>query len=50
MIENKYKKPEVLDVVLTVRITKKMQKFIKDNNYSISLIVRDSLRRLGFKD
>ena len=44
-----YKRNQKLDVVLNIRVTKKMMKFIKDNDYSASLIFREALKDLGFE-
>jgi len=50
MDKEKCKKVELRDVVITVRVTKSMSKFIKELDLSPSMVMREALRNLGFKD
>jgi hypothetical protein len=42
------KKTELRDRVITVRITKSMEKFMKDNKYSPSKVMIEALKMLAF--
>jgi len=44
------KKKELRDVIITVRVTKSMSKFMKDNEYSPSQIMIEAIKMLGFKE
>ena len=46
-IEN-CKKSELRDVVITVRVTKSMSKFLKDNKLSPSMIMLNAIEDLGY--
>ena len=43
------KRKELRDVIITVRITKTMSKFMKDQELSPSQVMIESLRQLGYK-
>ena len=49
MEKEKCKKTELRDIVITVRISKSMSKFLKDNNYSPSQVMIEAIKMLGFK-
>ena len=49
MEKEKCRKTELRDVVITVRVTKKMRKFMKDNGYAPSQVMIEALKMLGFK-
>lgn len=39
-----------LDIVVSVRISKSMKKFMGENRLSLSLLIRKALKDLGYKD
>lgn len=43
------KRKEPRDVHITIRITKKMSKFMADNELSPSMVMVQALKSLGFK-
>jgi len=43
------KRKELRDVIITVRVTKTMSKFMKDNEISPSMLVIESLKEMGYK-
>ena len=44
------KKKELRDVIITVRVTKSMSKFMKDNEISPSMLVIEALKDVGYKE
>ena len=44
------KKKELRDVIISIRITRNMSKFMKDNELSPSQIMIEALKSLGFKE
>jgi len=49
MEKEKCKRTELRDVVITVRVTKSMSKFLKDNKLSPSMIMLNAIEELGYK-
>ena len=43
------KKKELRDVIITVRVTKSMSKFMKDKEISPSMLVIEALKDVGYK-
>ena len=41
---------ELRDVVITVRVTKSMSKFMKDQKLSPSMVMINALEELGYKE
>lgn len=49
-ITRKDKKPYRKDIVISIRISKEASKFLKEKNYSPTLIFYEALAELGFRE
>ena len=50
MEKTKCKKAELRDVGFTIRVTKSMSKFMKDNEFSPSKVMAEAMKMLGYKE
>ena len=50
MEKEKCQKTELRDVTISVRVTKSMAEFMKKNHLSISKIMDEALKSLGFEN
>jgi len=48
--KEKYKRKELRDVLITVRVTRSMSKFMKDNKISPSAVINETLKDMGCKE
>lgn len=50
VVRKKTDEKKIKGIVMSIRVNKHMSEFMKDNNYSPSLIFYEALRELGYKE